>query len=270
MKRKAVALIVPIFGVLLCAEISAAGGSRHLGHSIAARGAGGFRQSGGFRASIGGSGFQLRAGGRSVHRHHFGQGKHFHHKKDFTAHRSFGHRRIISRHGLHGGFFFGHRIIGVPSSSVVIRSHPRAITPSTVPRHESVVEIGRAQRPLITIMLDNRHELGLSPEQVEDLENLRDEYQREAIRYEADIRIAEIDLQKLLKAEAVDLEQIKVKLQEIEHLKVELRLARIRAIEQGKALLSPEQHGKLQALLGQSRYSQLEDERSGPLTEDSP
>ena len=119
-------------------------------------------------------------------------------------------------------------------------------------------------------MLDNRHELGLSPEQVQDLENLRDEYQREAIRYEADTHSAEIDLQKLLKAEAVDLEQIKVKLQEIEHLKVELRLARIRAIEQGKALLSPEQHGKLQALLGQSRYSQLEDERSSPLTEDSP
>ena len=124
MTRKAVALIVPIFGVLLCAEISTAGGSRHLGHSNAARGAGGFRQSGGFRASIGGSGFQLRAGGRRVHRHHIGQGKYFHHKKGFTAHRSFGHRRIIPRHGLHGGFFFGHRIIGVPSSSVVIWSHP--------------------------------------------------------------------------------------------------------------------------------------------------
>jgi hypothetical protein len=103
--------------------------------------------------------------------------------------------------------------------------------------------------------------LGLSSEQVRDLEDLRGGYQREAIRYEADIRIAEVELQSFLKADAVDLEQVKVKLQEIEHVKTELRLARIRAIEQGKALLSSEQHEKLQSLLGGSQYSQLGDEQ---------
>jgi Spy/CpxP family protein refolding chaperone len=77
-----------------------------------------------------------------------------------------------------------------------------------------------------------------------------------------------MDLQKLLRADAVDLEQVKVKLQEIEHLKVELRLARLRAIEQAKALLSPEQHSILQTLLGQSRYSELQDERSSAVGED--
>jgi Spy/CpxP family protein refolding chaperone len=77
-----------------------------------------------------------------------------------------------------------------------------------------------------------------------------------------------MDLQKLLRADAVDLEQVKVKLQEIEHLKVELRLARLRAIEQAKALLSPKQHSILQTLLGQSRYSELQDERSSAVGED--
>src|ERR671919_1192799 len=93
------------------------------------------------------------------------------------------------------------------------------------------------ERPLITIILRHRHELSLSPQQVQDLENLRDGYQREAIRHEADIRIAEMDLQRLLKTDTVNLEQVKEKLQEIEHLKTELRFARIHAIEQGKALL---------------------------------
>jgi Spy/CpxP family protein refolding chaperone len=120
------------------------------------------------------------------------------------------------------------------------------------------------------MMLRNRQELGLSSEQVQDLENLRDGYQREAIRYQADIRIAEVELQSLLKADAVDLERVKVKLQEIEHLTTELRLARIRAIGQGKALLSSEQHEKLQALLGGSRYSRLGDEQFSEPTEDQP
>lgn len=126
------------------------------------------------------------------------------------------------------------------------------------------------ERPLITMMLRNRHQLGLSSEQVRDLEDLRDGYQREAIRYQADIRVAEVELQSLLRAAAVDVEQVKVKLQEIEHVKTELRLARIRAIEQGKALLSSEQHEKLQSLLGGSQYSQLGDEQFSEPTEDQP
>jgi hypothetical protein len=77
----------------------------------------------------------------------------------------------------------------------------------------------------MTIMLRHRDELSLSPQQIQDPENLREEYEREAIRYEADIRIAEMDLQRLLKTEPVDLEQVKVKLQEIEHQKTQIRLA---------------------------------------------
>jgi Spy/CpxP family protein refolding chaperone len=117
-------------------------------------------------------------------------------------------------------------------------------------------------------MLRNRHELELSPQQVQDLEGLRDGYQRQAIRSEADIRIAEVDLQSLLKADPVDLEQVEAKLQKIEHLKTELRLERIRAIEQGKALLTHEQREKLQVLLGDSRYSRLNEERFSEPTED--
>jgi hypothetical protein len=53
-------------------------------------------------------------------------------------------------------------------------------------------------------MLRYHAELNLSPNQVQNLETLRDEFQREAIRYDADIRIAELELQKLLRAESVD------------------------------------------------------------------
>jgi Spy/CpxP family protein refolding chaperone len=126
----------------------------------------------------------------------------------------------------------------------------------TVPYPEPIINEGTlVERPLISIMLHYRHDLELSPQQVHDFEELRDSYQREAVRYDADLRIAEMELQRLLKAGLVDLEQVKVKLQEIEHLKTEIRFSRIRTIEQGTGLLSPEQYEKLQSLLGESGYS---------------
>jgi Spy/CpxP family protein refolding chaperone len=79
-----------------------------------------------------------------------------------------------------------------------------------------------------------------------------------------------MELQRLLKADLVDLEQVEAKLHDFKRLKVELQLARIRALEQGKALLLPEQYEKLQSLLGESRYSRFGDERFSPALEDKP
>jgi Spy/CpxP family protein refolding chaperone len=260
MTRKPPALAASII-LLLCAEISSAGGGRGFGPSNSARFSG--KPTGGFRASLGGGGLELRIG-RDLRSHRF-SGRHFIHGRGFAAPRRFGHGVVVR----HGGFFFGHRIIGVPSSSVVISSYPGIIAGYNPPRDQSNIGTDSlAERPLITFMLDNRHELDLSLEQIGELENLKDGYQREAIRYDADIRIAELDLQKLVRAATVDMAQVQEKLQQIERLKVELRLARIRGIEQGKTLLSPEQHGKLQTLLGHSRYSQLGDESSSLLTQD--
>ncbi|HWP57347.1 MAG TPA: periplasmic heavy metal sensor [Candidatus Acidoferrales bacterium] len=106
------------------------------------------------------------------------------------------------------------------------------------------------EKPLVSLMLERRAELELSPDQVEELERLRHEFEREAIRFEADLRIAEIDLQKLLKEEPVNLHKVEDALREIERLRADQRLARIRAIEQGKALLSAEQREKLANLAG--------------------
>jgi Spy/CpxP family protein refolding chaperone len=107
----------------------------------------------------------------------------------------------------------------------------------------------RGERPLITLMLRHREELGLSPEQVRTLERLRADFQREAIRREADLRIVEVELQTLLEADPADMAQVEGKVREIERLRADLRLARIRVIEQGKAELSPEQRQKLRSLL---------------------
>ena len=96
---------------------------------------------------------------------------------------------------------------------------------------------------------------GYRPTSFKALKNSRTDFQREAVRHEADIRIAEMELATLLQVKPADLEQVKTKLQEIERSRLDLRFARIRTIEQGKARLSPEQWAKFQILIGESPYS---------------
>lgn len=113
------------------------------------------------------------------------------------------------------------------------------------------------QRPLISIALRHRQELGLTSAQVQGLDKLRTDFQRDAIRRTADRRLAELDLRTLLRPDptdptkAVDMAKVDAKVHEIERLRADLQISRIRAIEQGKALLTPDQRSKLAALLEQ-------------------
>ena len=124
--------------------------------------------------------------------------------------------------------------------------------------------------PLIGMMLHHRAELGLSAGQVEGLENLRGDFMREAIRRQADQRIARLDLMALLRrdptdpAKAVDMAKVEGKIREIERMRADLQVARIKAIEAGKALLTPDQRGKLAGLLAQPRWPRRGPEPPAP------
>lgn len=110
-----------------------------------------------------------------------------------------------------------------------------------------------SEAPVITIILDHRREMGLTPAQVQELERIRTAFQRDSIKLEADRRVAEIDLESLLASDPVDVQAAEAKIREVERLRSDLRVARLRAIERGKAQLTPEQRSKLSALLGDSR-----------------
>ena len=83
------------------------------------------------------------------------------------------------------------------------------------------------------------------------LERLRGDFQREAVKRDADQRVAEMDLAALLAVDPVDVGEVEAKVREIERLRADQRLARIRTIEQGKAQLSREQRAKLGGLLAE-------------------
>jgi len=110
----------------------------------------------------------------------------------------------------------------------------------------------REDRPAISQMLSHREALGLSADQVRKIEQLRDGFQRQSIRSDADLRIVELDIAALLDHEPVDLAKVEAKMREAEKLRADLRIARVRAIEQARALLNPEQKKKLQELTSQT------------------
>ena len=100
----------------------------------------------------------------------------------------------------------------------------------------------------LTVMLRHQADLGLSAEQVQKLEQLRFDFRRDAIRRVADLRIAELDLSQLRRADQADLVQVETKLRDIERLRADLRLAAIRTAETGKAQLTADQRAKLRTL----------------------
>ena len=117
-------------------------------------------------------------------------------------------------------------------------------------RHFTLGDTG-PERPLVTYMLDHRTDLALTPIQVQELERIRSDFQKEAIKLDADQRVAEMDLAELLRADPVDLARVEAKIREVERLKADFRVGRVRAIERGKAQLTAEQRAKLATMLGE-------------------
>ena len=114
------------------------------------------------------------------------------------------------------------------------------------------------ERPLIAFMLRNREKLDLSAAQVKNLEQLRNDFQKESIRKDADLRVAEMDLTNLLNGEKTDMAKVEAKVREIERLRGDLRIARIRTIEKGKEQLTADQRKKLQELLAEPQSARLQ------------
>ena len=101
------------------------------------------------------------------------------------------------------------------------------------------------ERALITRALQQREQLGLTADQVKALEAARAEFAEDAKRRGADIEAAEKELGSLLGEPTVDLAKVEAKVRQIASQQADLRLARIRTLERGKAILTGDQRAKL-------------------------
>jgi len=114
---------------------------------------------------------------------------------------------------------------------------------------------GRRPRfSLAGVALRHEKDLGLSPAQVTTLRKLMTDSQRDAIKRNADIQLARLDLRTLMMLDPADpnkprdLAKIEAKVREIEKLRADGSIARIRGMEQTRQTLTPEQREKLRAM----------------------
>jgi Spy/CpxP family protein refolding chaperone len=91
-------------------------------------------------------------------------------------------------------------------------------------------------------------ELALSEGQEKQLKDILYQVTKTSIKQRADVRVAELELQQLLDADPVDMGKIEAKLKDIEGLRTALRLNLIKAHEQAKGVLSPEQRQKFERI----------------------
>ncbi len=101
------------------------------------------------------------------------------------------------------------------------------------------------ERPWISVALAHAQDLGLTADQVTALTTLREDFAKEAARLVQGIRDAEAALAQLYAQKPTDLTAIEAKIKEIAALEAELRIARVRTLQKGVALLTEEQRQKL-------------------------
>lgn len=100
-------------------------------------------------------------------------------------------------------------------------------------------------RPLVSIALRNHEELKLTDDQMKRLKDIRDAFSKKSVKERAEIKTRGIDLKRALDAEKLDLADVEKKIREISNMRVDLRIARLKAIQEGKSVLNDDQQKQL-------------------------
>jgi Spy/CpxP family protein refolding chaperone len=112
-----------------------------------------------------------------------------------------------------------------------------------------------AEAPLISIALKHQTELKLTPDQVSTLEKVRTQYQNQTTPIQDQLRSIEAEIAGLLQETPANLIEVKLKIEQAEKLRSELRYLRVEALENGRAVLTPEQKDQLKNLVASMRHN---------------
>jgi Spy/CpxP family protein refolding chaperone len=101
----------------------------------------------------------------------------------------------------------------------------------------------------VSLILQNSERLGLTDQQEAKLNDIRRKYTKEIIRQDADSKIAEIDLEPLLKESEIDLPKVKEALKKSEGIETQIRYLKIEAFTEARKVLTDEQRATLRKMM---------------------
>ena len=107
------------------------------------------------------------------------------------------------------------------------------------------------------------NDLALNEKQKAEVKEIRNSVMKETIRKRADMRIDSVELREILDRAPVDMKKVEEKLKQIELLRTDIRLSHIRAMEEVKAKLTPEQREKFKDLCEMKPVTGGRDKKDG-------
>ncbi|MHB8883183.1 MAG: Spy/CpxP family protein refolding chaperone [Thermodesulfovibrionales bacterium] len=100
------------------------------------------------------------------------------------------------------------------------------------------------------MMMEKFKELGLDDKQKETVKAIKLRMKKDTIKRNSDIEVAKIELQEIVGKDVVDLAAAEAKVKQLHALKAEMKIAHIKAREEVKATLTPEQRKKFSEMHG--------------------
>jgi Spy/CpxP family protein refolding chaperone len=91
--------------------------------------------------------------------------------------------------------------------------------------------------------------LSLDEQQKTLIGEIKSRMMKETIRRTADMRIVQIELKDLLSQDPVDMKAVEAKVKQLEMMRTEMHLSHIKAIEDIRTKLTPEQRKKLREMI---------------------
>jgi len=90
--------------------------------------------------------------------------------------------------------------------------------------------------------------LGLDEKQMEAIKEIKSRVMKDTIRKRADLEVARIDLKDIIHKDQVDMNAAETMLKKIASLQTDIRLSHIKAMQEIKSKLTPEQRKKLKEM----------------------
>ena len=150
-------------------------------------------------------------------------------------------------------WFLGGAVLTSAAIAVPLLLHADGDGQGRFGRRPGVHQMFGGGAPIISIALKHRSELNLTADQVTNLEKTKTHYQSQVEPIHRQLKTVESEIANLTQETPANLVQLKLKIQQAEKFRSELRYLRVEALENGKSILSAQQRDQLKNLFAARR-----------------
>ncbi|HEX9273703.1 MAG TPA: Spy/CpxP family protein refolding chaperone [Candidatus Binatia bacterium] len=136
----------------------------------------------------------------------------------------------------------------ISTTSLPVPAYGQAGTGEPGPARPRMHRMLGVEAPWISIALKHQKELSLSSDQVANLEKIRTLYRDQSTPIQEQLRATESEINGVLQETPANLIQAKLKIEQAEKLRSQLRYLRAEALENGKSVLTAPQRAQLKTL----------------------